>query len=376
MARSAIHTRLELAVESGSGYSVCEVLKQHRVHRDIHRRICAEAPAHATSCDSCAALLSAPLRRRQFPMIRLLLKNGAYPSAKICALDHRYGRDRASTPLKRAVESGSLDDVRQLLTSPVGAAADEINWHPRICIKRQKICDDNRNTCVHCDSPLMAAVRRQDVAMMRLLVEHGASLSDEKYEEHIEIYDTCGCCGLSCLNKTILIVAMDTENEEVMTELVASGADANRWLGQIGAILSEFLNLFGIWQYFWVIKLLVQLGADPNAAGEEGKYSVLSKVLSKYYFNRNDSRSCSAALQTIHTLLPVTRHLSAILGEKSCILRSDCEQIQQECVTPFLQHGARIDYCKAYLIRRWGIHVEAVASPQRAIHRAAASRRH
>ena len=180
MTRLVVYNSLKLAVESGSTENVSEWLKQHTcsVRHDIHAYFCKqeEAPAHATSCGNCEALLSEPLRRQQISMIRLLLGSGVFLSAEICASDCPYGDgDRSSTPLKRAVETGSLDDVRQLLTSQGAEAADDVNIHPSVCIKHNM--QRHWKTCSDCDSPLMAAVRRQDVAMMRLLLAHGAKLS-------------------------------------------------------------------------------------------------------------------------------------------------------------------------------------------------------
>ena len=172
-----MYTTLKLSVESGSIDSVNEWLNQHTctVNRDIHAYFCEEVPAHAPSCGSCETLLSAPLRRRHISMIGKLLGNGVFPSAEICASDFRYGDvGRFSTPFKRAVEAGSLDDVQQFLTSQ-GAAADDVNIHPRVCIKHNM--QHHWKTCSDCDSPLMAAVRRQDVAMIRLMLAHGAKLS-------------------------------------------------------------------------------------------------------------------------------------------------------------------------------------------------------
>ena len=278
-------------------------------------------------------------------MIRLLLGSGAFSSAEIhaSALDYPYSDgDRSSTQLKRAVESGSLDDVRQLLTSQ--GTADDVNVCPRVCIKNN--FPRNLKTCRDCDSPLMAAVRREDVAMIRLLLAHGASPSKET---HVQLLYGSAC--FPCFSKTALVVAVETGNVDVIMALVTSGADVNTWLAQIRTVLHSSWNLVEIWNYFWIVKLLVQLGADPNATNEEaGSQTSLSLVLWKYHLNLNDSRSRSAALQTIRTLLPVTRDLSAILQEENRDNRlSRSKPISDECVMLFMQHGARIRYCEFYL---------------------------
>ena len=343
-----MYNSLKLAVESGSTDNVCEWLRQHTcdVKHDIHAYFCTEdAPAHATSGGCrCEALLSEPLRRQQIYMIRLLLGSGVFPSAKICASDYPYGGDgdRSSTPIKRAVESGSLDDVHQLLTSE-GAAADDVNVHPSACIKHNM--QRHWKTCSDCDSPLMAAVRRQDVAMMRLLLAHGAKLSAALRAEF--------WLGLPCfagVSKTALIVAVETGNEEVITELLTSGADVNEWLGQVRTVMHNSWHLAEIWKYFWIVKRLVELGADPNDTNEEGgNQTALLLVLWKHHLNLDDSCSRSAALTTMNTLLPVTRDLSAILAAHRCIRLSGGKLVSQECVLLFLQHGARIRYCDVYL---------------------------
>ena len=119
MTRAAVYSSLKAAVESGSSDDVCVWLEQHTctVNHDIHAYFCTEeAPEQATSCGcSCETLLSEAIRQKKVYIIRLLLRNGACPPVELCATDYRYGRSRASTSLKRAVESGSLEDVQQLM---------------------------------------------------------------------------------------------------------------------------------------------------------------------------------------------------------------------------------------------------------------------
>ena len=322
MTGSALYNRLMLNVESGSTDSVRLVFSRQRV-QDIHARICRSVPARATSCGNCEALLSEPLRRRQIPMVRLLLENGAYPSAEICASDYRYGGNRVSTPLKRAVESGSIDDVRQLLTSRTGSA-DDINWHPSICIKRKK-SNTNLKTCSDCDTPLMAAVRREDVAMIRLLIAHGASVSEAIHSD-----DEC------VLDKTALHLAARTGNEEVMTELVTSGsADVNQVLGLNGTVCHEY------WENDKVANILVRLGADPNSSPEIG-ISVFCRVLHRGDVYR--TQRLDLVLQSLHLLLPATRNLDHYLQENRAAFL-----LNINCTMLVLQHGARIDYSDVFL---------------------------
>ena len=173
--------------------------------------------------------------------LRLFLQFGAYPSDEICAAGYPYNHTR-STPLKRAVQRGSLDDVRQLLTSQ--RAAEDINWHPRCCIKYPRLY---RGICYECDTPLMAAVRREDIAMMRLLIAHGANVSTE-----IPGRDEC---VVNLARKRAFLVAACTGNEEVIKELVTSGADVNQSFGPIGTALHWCFD------HNPTVQILAQLGA-------------------------------------------------------------------------------------------------------------------
>ena len=58
----------------------------------------------------------------------------------------------------------------------------------------------------------MAAVRREDIAMVRLLIAHGASVSEEVhgYYENTKTHRECS-------RKTALLTAVCTENKEVIT---------------------------------------------------------------------------------------------------------------------------------------------------------------
>ena len=133
----AVYKRLKDAVNSGSTDAVWELIESEvkiRWHREVtHNYFCAaETPPNGTVCSSCEALLEKPVEREDFGMISLLLfQCGACPSRDMCAAGLHYnGRKTSAPPFKLAVESGSLNDVRQLLSQ--GA---DINTHPRICVK-------------------------------------------------------------------------------------------------------------------------------------------------------------------------------------------------------------------------------------------------
>ena len=206
MARRIIYSELKAAVSSGSTDEVIKLLRVRANIDDIHGYFCEELPGeHAAACVSCEALLMESLRHGYSYMVIRLLVHGAYPPAEMCASQYRYGRRVKPTSIKLAVESGcSVDDVRKLLL-----AGADVNCKPRICVNMYS----HYNDCPDCDSPLMAAVRREDVAMTRLLIAHGANVS-----EKIHSYDES--------SKTALLVAAETGDEQVITELVTSGADA------------------------------------------------------------------------------------------------------------------------------------------------------
>ena len=274
---------------------------------------CEESPAkHLARCASCEALLTPPLQKRDFRMIEVLLQHGTCPPSQLCASEYRYGRrDKPSTPLKLAVESGAVDDVRKLLS-----AGADVNAHPRLCVK--SYCRVYNN-CSDCDTPLMAAVRRRDVAMIRLLITHGANIS-----EAIHADDPGGP------SKTALLVAAETGDEEVVTELVTSGADVNQSLGPQGTTL---LHLFC--DDDQMAKLLLQLGADPKA-GVVLSDSVFWQVLRRG--GVGSQYNLDLVLRTLRLLLPTTRDLGEYLELNRAML-----WLTTECVMLLLQHGARIN---------------------------------
>ena len=170
------YNKLKTAVSSGFKYTFVKLLLRRDVTSGIHQHFCADLPKRPAVCSRCEALLEKPLQEEDTRTLRLLLKHGAYMSENICAAGYEYNHTR-STPLKRAVQSGSLDDVRQLLSE----GTDDVNAHPRFCLRsvpRIRRDPSVRKTCADCDTPLMAAVRRKDITMMRLLIAHGASLSE------------------------------------------------------------------------------------------------------------------------------------------------------------------------------------------------------
>ena len=326
----AIYSKLKTTLTSGFEDDVSKLLRRDRgVNRArLHDYMCQDLPQRPAVCSRCASLLMMSIRQtvsvRNTHKLRLLLEYGAYPSEEICAARYPYNHVR-STPLKRAVQRGSLADVRQLLTSQK-AADDDVNWHPRFCVRRPTL---RQVICADCDTPLMAAVRRQDIAMMRLLIAHGANVSENVSG------DFDGFCKL--IRKTAFLVALCTKNQEVITELVTSGADVNQSFGPIGTALHWWHS------YSRTVQTLAGLGADPNLASEHGATAV-SLVLRRCHVSESTIRS--SARGSLRTLLPATRDLDAIL-------RRGREQrsgiIHNKCVTMFLQHGARIGYCTMYL---------------------------
>ena len=274
---SAFYKKLKAAMVCGSESKVRELLSR-AAFDDIHGYFCDKVPRHAAACVSCEELLTPPLRQRDTRLIKLLLEHGTYPSAEICASQYRYGRrDKPSTSLKRAVESGSVDDVRKLLS-----AGADVNAHPRICVKTQYRFD---HECTDCDTPLMAAVRRDDVAMMRLLIAHGASVSEIIHSDAALVS-----------YKSALLVAGASGNEEVITELVTSGVDVNQSLGGRGTVLHHYPH------HDKLMNILVRLGADPNAEDDYGN-SVFWIVLCRGRVHNADD--IDLVLQSLRHLLPV-----------------------------------------------------------------------
>ena len=142
--------------------------------------------------------------------------------------------------------------------------------------------------------------------------------------------------------KTALLLALHAKNETVIRELVTSGADANQSLGPIGTVLHCFHDCSQI------VQLLVELGADANATSDVGM-TALSLVLFRYQFH--DIRQVDVEARNIlRTLLPVTRQLDSILQSETT--GDVVPTINDDSVTLFLQHGAKISYCAMYLTAR------------------------
>ena len=67
----------------------------------------------------------------------------------------------------------------------------------------------------------MIAVRRQDVTVIRLLLSHGSTFSDET---HAKFPHGRGVASFACLSKTASVVAAETGNKDMISASVASGA--------------------------------------------------------------------------------------------------------------------------------------------------------
>ena len=322
----AMHCQLNAALSSGSDFDVWQLLSSGsgKHDNDLHKYMCAELGEHSLFCKRCDTVFILSLQQGNTSIPRLLWECALYSSDEICDAGYPYSHTR-STSLKRAVESGSLDDVRQLLSQ---GPADDVNAHPKCCLKHPSMF---QGICADCDTPLMAAVRREDIAMMRLLIEHGANVSDKI----LGIYDHFA--GLTC--KTAFLVALDTGNEEVIKELVTSGADVNQSFGPVGTALHW------CFEHNPTVQILAQSGADPHLTDDFDRTPVFL-VLDRCHL-RDDS-NCSSARESLQALLPSTRDLDTIVQKKRS-LGSWCAPIDNKWVTLFLQHGARMRYCQMYL---------------------------
>ena len=329
MIHVAIYNRLKDAVSSGCQAEVHSVLESDvNDGIGIHDYLCPDTefpPESAAFCSSCDVLLREPLEREDYRMIIQLLVHGAYPPEDLCADGYGYGCKPHAPPLKLAVESGAVDDVKRLLSQ--GA---DVNAHPRICVRRdiscQTICDD-------CDTPLMAAVRREDVAMMRLLIAHGANVSAEMRGNYSSAF-------LDCSLKTALLVGVCTQNEEVIRELVTSGADVNQSLGPVGTVLHFCYDCDQI------VQLLVELGADTNLTNDDNM-TAITLILEKSY--RGHHRNLTLVYQPLNALLSVSRGLDALLLSHRRVNGRLVYPLAVKFVKLFLRHGARIRYCQFYL---------------------------
>ena len=238
----------------------------------------------------------------------------------------RHGRGVYDT-LVSAVRYGTLDDVRQQLSQ---CTAADVNMHHSSCIRRPHF----PLVCSCCDTALMAAVRRGNIDVMRLLLTHGADPS-------LEI------SGAGTERKTALLIAVFTHNAEAVNELVTSGADVNE---PIGSRYGTLLLMATEWHsdeppFGSVVARLVQAGADPNDAGGHDKTPLAIALFWRQYASR-----ALAADAKMRVLLPVTSNLDAILFANRRSTRTG-RPISIELVTLFLQHGVRIDYGEMYLAK-------------------------
>ena len=179
----------------------------------------------------------------------------------------------------------------------------------------------------------MAAVRRQDIAMMRLLTAHGASVSEEvrcDYTFHLG----------KCNRKTALLIAVCAEQLDMITELVASGADVNQSLGPMGTVLHF------CYDHVEMVQQLVQLGADPNVTNDASRTAItlLLWYCETFHIFGHDLEAC----RSLASLLSVARDLDTLLLANRRIIRINVA-IADELVALFLQHGARMRYCQMYL---------------------------
>ena len=315
MACRTLYNTLQRAIITGSEDDVTSLLACESID-DIHRRLCEELPVEqATRCVTCEQLFT--LAQPDTDMMRLLLRHGAFPPPNICA--SRYSRcDKPLTPLKLAIDSGSIDDIRTLLNN--GA---DVNAHPTVCFKNAARFDYD---CRVCDSPLMAAVRRRNIDMIRLLVLYGADVSAE-----------IAATTVGQSSKTALLLAAGTGSEQVVTELVACGADVNQTLASRGETVMH--------RYRYddnMVNVLVCLGADPNVTAENGE-SVFQLVLNRCNIHHG-MRNSNIVLSSLRRLLPNTCDLDSQLHQSRAV-----RWLHPDAAIFVLQHGARIDYSHTFL---------------------------
>ena len=243
----------------------------------------------------------------------------------------------AHLALQDAVESGLINDVRELLAQGV-----DVNVRPEPCPVRCGLDD-----CRRCDTALMAAVRRQDLDMVRLLLAHGADPTVKVLADG------------PVIGKTAVFLALMNYKKEILTELVKAGADINRPLYEFGSYLFLACGYFRHPDYSHnrnMVEHLLRLGASANVVDFGGRTPV-SRTIQNCY--GSDAGSVSAAFDDLRALLPHSIALDAeLLRARRHRIRfwpialphRDIETpIKNELVTLFLQHGARMNYCEMYL---------------------------
>ena len=268
----------------------------------------------AAACKRCCHLLLRASQHSLGHVIQLVLTYGVYPSLQLCTSGYRYVRTR-------------------LLRSPREV---EVNAHPETCAQRSFL---SLIECMDCDTPLMGAVRWGSIAMTRLLVEHGANPAEfVRGPPSLAPYDSHS--GV-CTRKTALSVAVHCGNKEIVTELVTSaGVDVNQSLGAYGTVLHVAPDD--------LVPHLLQLGADPHATGGRRDNALCHSLriyqsdLDLWYFTFDYDTDPQSELRKISALLSATGNLDTILSDN---IRDFCfKPFDKECVTLFLQHGARIQH--------------------------------
>lgn len=315
MARNLFYAALVRAVKTESEDETSAFLSRLAID-DIHGRLCENIPAeYSTRCVKCEHLLTLG-RQQNNGMMALLLERGAFPPPELCAAEYCYGRGKSRTPLRLAIDYGTLDDVKELLSQ--GA---DVNAQAQVCFKNPAALLVKE--CTYCDTPLMAAARRRDIEKVRVLLKHGAIAS-------AAIHATAP--GES--SKTALLVAAGTGNDQVITELVMYGADVNQLLGPRGTVFHHICSNR-------IMDLLVRLGADPNVKNVKGD-SVFWHVLRRG--SVASGRNLCYVLESMSHLLPNTRHLDQYIADG---LVARC--LNQRCFMLVLQHGAKIDYSCTFI---------------------------
>ena len=241
--------------------------------------------------------------------------------------------------LKYAIKSGSIEFVRELLKE--GADA---NACPDLCAKCSPL------PCDRCDTALMAAVRRQNIDMVRLLMAYGADPSVEVTDSE-EAHRRRTGAGPG-FYKTALYLAVFTYNKEMVTELVKLGANINQPLYGIGSYLHIACGPFRPPHDRNMVEHLLRLGADATVI-DYWNSTATGLTVSKCH--GNGTRRICDAFDDLRALLPLTVALDVelLLGRRqrtaALFGRGIDTPINNETVALFLQHGARINYCQMYL---------------------------
>jgi len=262
--------------------------------------------------------LQAAIRRNHLSVVRLLLDAGA-----------NVDQGSYDTPLSEASRDGKLEMVEELLKAGacIGDPPTVQNALATACRRRQRavsellveaLCGTEKEVRI-CSDALSAAMQCRDDQMVRLLLEHGLTLTVEM------LHQACAA-GL----------------EESVRMLLVNGIDVNSDDGTS----AHPLHVAACHSYPTVVQLLIDRGADVNLRST--KYgspliAALEGCLAPFLRARSQPEPCRSLAKALP--LPGPEYETYISGGTESQARLGCKEVSQceQIVQSLFDHGAEVD---------------------------------